>query len=248
MKQKSGEGKPKKNDFRVYLSSFYSITWNLNIFKERKIDRLKSIHRALISLISGALAYFLVQFLDLPVMIHLLVGWVSFCLCYLVLCWYVIYTTSVDYIVKKAADDDGSRAFVFLFILIACFGCFAAVLSIVVNAKTTNVSPWLQLPLSIAGMVVSWLLVHTLYIFHYAHLYYKKGIPGEGLNFPDDAPPNYLVFAYYSLCMGCTFQVSDVDTTSKSIRTITMYHGLISFALNTFVVALTINIVSGLVN
>jgi len=43
-----------------------------------------------------------------------------------------------------------------------------------------------------------------------------------------------------------TFQVSDVEITSKKIRQIALLHGLISFAYNTIVVALTINIIAGL--
>jgi uncharacterized membrane protein len=45
--------------------------------------------------------------------------------------------------------------------------------------------------------------------------------------------------------MGCTFQVSDVEISSKEIRRVALFHGLLSFALNTFVVALTINIIAG---
>ena len=46
--------------------------------------------------------------------------------------------------------------------------------------------------------------------------------------------------------MGTTFQVSDISTGSKSMRRLTMLHGLLAFFLNTFVVALTINLVAGL--
>nr|WP_083927696.1 DUF1345 domain-containing protein [Niabella aurantiaca] len=179
---------------------------------------------------------------------EILTGWLAFCFCYLLLCWNVIYTAPLEYILKRAAIEDGSRIFVFIFIVLACFACLGAVLSIVINAAASNISQYLWLPVSIAAMIASWLLVHTIYIFHYAHLYYQDGERGSGLHFPGGERPDYRDFAYYSLCMGCTFQVSDVDTTSKKLRQVTMYHGLISFALNTFLVALTINIVSGLIH
>ena len=67
-----------------------------------------------------------------------------------------------------------------------------------------------------------------------------------GLNFPEDNNPDYLDFAYFSFVMGCTFQVSDVEITSKRIRRIAMVHGILSFILNTFVIALTINLIAGL--
>jgi uncharacterized membrane protein len=48
-------------------------------------------------------------------------------------------------------------------------------------------------------------------------------------------------FAYYSFVVGMTAQVSDVQVTSKRLRRLTLLHGLISFAFNTIILALTIN-------
>jgi uncharacterized membrane protein len=68
-----------------------------------------------------------------------------------------------------------------------------------------------------------------------------------GLEFPNKDPkPNYIDFAYFSFVIGCTFQVSDVEISSPKIRRVVLFHGLLSFALNTFVVALTINLIAGL--
>ncbi len=67
-----------------------------------------------------------------------------------------------------------------------------------------------------------------------------------GLEFPGNAKPNYLDFAYFSFVIGCTFQVSDVEISSPKIRRVVLFHGLLSFGLNTFVVALTINLIAGL--
>jgi uncharacterized membrane protein len=44
-----------------------------------------------------------------------------------------------------------------------------------------------------------------------------------------------------------TFQVSDVTTISREMRRLTLVHSVIAFAFNTLLVALTINVVSGLV-
>lgn len=43
-----------------------------------------------------------------------------------------------------------------------------------------------------------------------------------------------------------TFQVSDVEISARKIRRLVLFHSLLSFALNTFVVALTINLIAGL--
>ena len=66
-----------------------------------------------------------------------------------------------------------------------------------------------------------------------------------GLDFPGDKEPTYLDFAYFSFVVGMTFQVSDVQITSKSLRTLVLVQGMLSFAFNTVILALTINTVSG---
>lgn len=80
-------------------------------------------------------------------------------------------------------------------------------------------------------------------------MFYRKkdsaGIYHGGLNFPDEPRPDFLDFAYFSFVPGMTFQVSDVGISSKILRQPALLHGLISFAFNTIIVALTINIIAG---
>jgi uncharacterized membrane protein len=53
-----------------------------------------------------------------------------------------------------------------------------------------------------------------------------------GLEFPKDIKdPDYLDFVYFSFVIGMTFQVSDVQITSRRIRRIVWAHGLISLPL-----------------
>lgn len=90
-------------------------------------------------------------------------------------------------------------------------------------------------------------MLHSIYIFHYAHIYYdNRNKKIWGLDFPNDLNPDYLDFAYFSLVLGSTFQVSDVSITEKRIRRIALIHWILSFLLNSFVVALTINLIASL--
>ena len=70
---------------------------------------------------------------------------------------------------------------------------------------------------------------------------------GGGLIFPGELKPDYRDFAYFSFIIGMTCQVSDVSVTSRSMRLLALLHGLLSFAFNTVILALSINIISGLV-
>ena len=63
-----------------------------------------------------------------------------------------------------------------------------------------------------------------------------------GLEFPGGLAPDYWDFIYFSLVLGMTFQVSDVQITSRKLRRLATLHGLIGFLFNTVIVALTVNI------
>jgi uncharacterized membrane protein len=113
-------------------------------------------------------------------------------------------------------------------------------------AKITHVG------LSVIALATSWLLIHTRYAFHYAHRYYVSGGGRHskalgGLTFPGGNPPDYFDFAYFSFVIGMTSQVSDVAITSRVMRRITLTHGLLSFAFNMGVLALSINIVASMI-
>jgi uncharacterized membrane protein len=43
-----------------------------------------------------------------------------------------------------------------------------------------------------------------------------------------------------------TFQVSDVEISSRPLRRLAMVHGLLSFLFNTIIVALTVNLAAGM--
>ena len=83
-------------------------------------------------------------------------------------------------------------------------------------------------------------------IFHYSNHKTNPGTHTGGLDFPGENKPDFLDFAYFSFVLGMTFQVSDVTISSKKLRQWALLHGLISFAYNTIIVALTINILAGL--
>src|SRR5204862_141928 len=74
-----------------------------------------------------------------------------------------------------------------------------------------------------------------------------SGKARNGLAFPGDAMPNYMDFAYFSFTIGMTFQVSDVQVTDPNMRKLALTHGIISFFYATGILALTINMVAGLI-
>ncbi|MCY1367323.1 hypothetical protein D9M69_542520 [compost metagenome] len=93
-------------------------------------------------------------------------------------------------------------------------------------------------------------MMHTIYAFHYAHRYYidrKDHASDGGLDFPGKEAPDYFDFMYYAYVIGMTSQVSDVQATSHEMRRITLVHSVLAFAFNMLVLALSVNVVAGVV-
>jgi uncharacterized membrane protein len=96
------------------------------------------------------------------------------------------------------------------------------------------------------SIVLSWLFVNTMFALHYAHGYYGNyGAEHRGLDFPGDEEPDYWDFAYFAIVIGMTFQVSDVQITSRHLRRMALVHSVIAFFFNVFIIAISVNIVAG---
>ncbi|HEX7815677.1 DUF1345 domain-containing protein [Dyella sp.] len=100
--------------------------------------------------------------------------------------------------------------------------------------------------LSSMSVILSWLFMNTMFAMHYAHGYYGNfGKKHEGLQFPETPQPDYWDFAYFAIVIGMTFQVSDVQITSRYLRRVALLHSVIAFFFNVFIIALTVNVVAG---
>lgn len=98
-----------------------------------------------------------------------------------------------------------------------------------------------------ASVVLSWLFLNVMFALHYAHGYYGDyGTRHVGLQFPDTPHPDYWDFAYFAIVIGMTFQVSDVQIGSRTLRRVALMHSVIAFFFNVFIIAITVNIVAGI--
>ena len=98
-------------------------------------------------------------------------------------------------------------------------------------------------------MLASWLVVHTLFTLHYAHVYYRslaRRPSVEALEFPGKDAPDYLDFAYFSFVIGATAQTADISVSSSEMRRLALLHGMLSFLFNTVILALSINMLASL--
>jgi len=190
--------------------------------------------------------------LAFPIGVSLLAGWDAFALSYLVMGWVLIARTDAVQTRLRAQRYDPGGYLIFLLIVIAASASFVAIGFLVGDIK--ELSFWARaerLTLSIAALLLSWLMIHTLFAFHYARLYYYLPAGSkrhhQGLRFPDDDEPDYLDFAYYAFVVGMTSQVSDVAVLSRPMRRLTLVHGVLSFVYNIAILAMSINIIGGVI-
>lgn len=136
---------------------------------------------------------------------------------------------------------------------VAIAAAAASLVAVAVLLRKTGEPDASQIALRIVlvgGVVLAaWLLTHTMFALHYAHNFYGDGPkPGPddrgGLQFPGDAgDPDFQDFLYFSLVIGMTCQVSDVQITGRHMRRLASLHGVLSFLFNTVILAITVNLV-----
>ncbi len=212
--------------------------------------RMHPLQRILFSLVITGITWPLIRNEHFNWKLNAIALWDVFALSYTAASWIVFFTSPVDAIAKKANTEDGSRLLVLISIMISSFGGIFTVMLLMISNAAPPEQEMLRVVLSVSGMMASWLLLHTIFTFHYAHLYYftdeDHSPANTALDFPKEKNPDYLDFAYFAFVIGMTFQVSDVQINSRITRRTALAHGLLAFALNTFVVALTINLIAGL--
>ena len=174
-----------------------------------------------------------------------LVAWDVFVTLFLLQAIVLIARFDVRLARRRAAEqDDGGLALLVLTIGTSVISLVAIVAELGSAAPDTSAQSFM---LVLATITLSWIFVQVIFALHYAHDYYDEGDEGGGLQFPQDDHPEYWDFLYFSVVIGMTFQVSDVQVTSKPIRRLAMAHGLVSFVFNVAILALMVNLGANLI-
>ncbi len=237
-----------------FLSSFKRFTvdqeeWNnLQVKAPRRIHRIRSIHKLVICLVMAVLGSLALSRIHMEGTTRIMIAWDIFSLCMLVfaaIIWLTIHSRQIRIV---ASHEDPSRTAVFFLVVMATVGSLLGILLLLGNKSGWMLSKGMETFIYIAGVTLSWLLLHTTFTYRYAHLYYGDRGSGSkefagGLDIPGEKFPDYLDFAYFSFVIGMTFQVSDIQISSRRIRRLALVHGMLSFLFNTVIVALTINVV-----
>ena len=196
----------------------------------------------LVAVIAGIIAYFLLPH-TMDSTLRALAAWDLAVLVLVVEGWAIIITTDAHEMRQRASTEDPGKAAIFAISFgVSAISLALAVLVIGTSNLGNHHNLWLRTALGIGAILGAWLLLHTAYTLHYARLYYASPSALGGFNFPE--PPDAFDFAYLAFGVGMTFQVAEIVPTNRAMRRAVLRHELISFAYNTAIVALVVNIIA----
>ncbi|MGN6248528.1 MAG: DUF1345 domain-containing protein, partial [Ginsengibacter sp.] len=170
-------------------------------------EKINSIHKLLICLSLAVLVYFIVEIKNIDFLTHIMIGWDTFSVCMIVMTWITFFVTNAKQIRIQSKVQDPNRSIIFIIILICTLASFLTVLLLILTKKDGDQEASWKMPVAVAGMLFSWLLIHTSFTLRYAHIFYgdHKSNPNKhagGLEFPGDEMPDNLEFAYFYFVLG----------------------------------------------
>jgi uncharacterized membrane protein len=181
--------------------------------------------------------------------IRWLIGWDAGVTVLLLSIWHMMAKATLEHLQVKAAQQDENAPVILGVMIAAVLASLGGVLVVIHDTRTAAGGLVYLVLLALGTLLLSWLCMNVLFAIHYAHRYYGEPAQqiGRGLIFPEpNAAPTYSEFVYFSFCIGMTYQVSDVMTCTRAFRSLVTFHGALSFFYNTFVLALAVNLFSGL--
>jgi uncharacterized membrane protein len=202
--------------------------------------RTKLLVCAASGILTGALAAALGTGREAP-----LIGWGTLAVVYCAWVWISIWRMDPAATARHAKSESPGRDLADLVLLGVAVVSLIAVGYVLFGAGSQNgATKYIQAALAVASVITSWVLVHTVFTLKYARIYYND--PVGGVDFNEDEQPQYSDFAYLAFTIGMTFQVSDTNLQTKTIRRTALRHAWLSFPLGTIIIATSINLVSGL--
>jgi uncharacterized membrane protein len=163
--------------------------------------------------------------------------------------WIMMARSTTAEMRRRSQIEDESRYVVLALSAAAAVAVLLAITSQLQEIRDPTSTTALHVSLAAATIVLAWFFMNTIFALHYAQFFYGGGPRGgeaRGLDFPGRAEPDYWDFLYFSFVIGMTFQVSDVQIEDHHLRRLGLAHGVLAFFFNVVVLALTINIIAGL--
>jgi Protein of unknown function (DUF1345) len=213
--------------------------------RSRRADVGSAVARAAeVALALVGLAYFLN---DAPrTEIRFLALWDSIAVVYLMAGFFVVRRSRlrdhVDPRVGPAWSVAMKRRLGFLLTVVASLTGLTAAVDVLVHGVSNEKDGSVR-TLGVIAVICAWTLLHAGYAAFYRHL--DQGPDGHGLRFPGETNPELLDYLYFSITLGVSFAVSDVEIVRRRTRWHVMIHQVVSFFYNTAVLAIAVSVITG---
>ena len=206
--------------------------------------RRSAIQRLVAAFSIGVIAGIAVAFFG-PWALAVLAGWDAAAILFLAWVWLTIWPLDAESTNRYAHREDPSRALADGIVLTAAVACLGGVGFILVKAASASGgAKALYLAVGVFSVVFAWAAVHSIFTLRYAATYYAE--PVGGVDYNQKEPPRFSDFAYLAFTLGMTFQVSDTDLTTGTIRRLALRHALLSYLFGAVIIGLVINVVGSL--
>lgn len=180
---------------------------------------------------------------------RLVLGWNIFACLYLVLAVHMMVLADHDKMRMRAQQQDEGRRTLLALVVLAALATLGAIIAELAVAKDTQgTQRYAHIALAVLTIASSWAFTHVMFAVHYAHDFYNNRAKKQpdGLLFPGTEHPDYGDFVYFAFIIGTSAQTADVSLTTSAMRRTGLLHCVLAFLFNTTLLALTINIASGL--
>jgi uncharacterized membrane protein len=176
-----------------------------------------------------------------------LVGWDVMAAVFVTWIWATIWPRDPGSTASHAVREDPARPVADLLLIAASVASLVGVgFVIAASGDSKGGEKAGYVAFAVATVFLSWAVVHTAYTLRYARLFY--GDKAGGINFHQipDGQPQYSDFAYVSLTVGMTFQVSDPEVNSTVMRATILRQALLAYLFGVVIIGIVINVVAGL--
>jgi uncharacterized membrane protein len=171
-------------------------------------------------------------------------GWIAAAAAFLVWTWCVIGRMTPSRTESHVTREDPTRVMTDIFVLGASVASLLGVAYLFMAGSARGAHADFAGLVGVGSVVAAWFVVHTVFTVRYALLYY--GSEAGGIDFNQSDAPAYGDFAYLAFTIGMTYQVSDTDLRTRSIRATALRQALLSYLFGAVVLAVTINLIAGL--
>jgi uncharacterized membrane protein len=210
---------------------------------------LRARPRLLASILIGLGVYLAAALLlSLPLAVSTLVAWNTGALLDLFLTGHMAWRTDADSIKRHALEMDEGRLTILVVVVFAASAVLLAVGTQLSQVKLLHGLPRAaHLLLAILTVLTSWFITQTVFAIHYAHEFYTARIrhAPDPLAFPGTTEPGYMDFFHFSCVIGTSAQTADINFNGSALRPVGTLHCIVSFFFNASLLALSINVVAG---